>query len=92
VPDAHVHEPWSWNGANDLVGKLYPKRIIDLRATTALAKERIYGSRRSADFREVANTIQDKHGSRKSGMPMTGQKRRSKPKFATPSNQIEFDL
>jgi deoxyribodipyrimidine photo-lyase len=87
-----VHEPWSWNGANDLVGKLYPKRIIDLRATTALAKERIYGSRRSADFREVANTIQDKHGSRKSGMPMTGQKRRSKPKFATSSNQIEFDL
>ena len=92
VPDEHVHEPWTWNGANDLIGNLYPERIIDLRTTTALAKERIYGSRRPADFREVANTIQDKHGSRKSGMPMTGQKRRTKSKSTTPSNQFEFDL
>ena len=92
VPDAFLQEPWSWERASDILGKTYPERIVDLAASTALAKERIYGVRKVDTFHQVANAIQDKHGSRKSGMPMTGQSRR-KPKVRNASaTQLAFDL
>jgi hypothetical protein len=41
--------------------------------------------------RFAAAAIQDKHGSRKSGIPMTGQNRRAKPKASRPTSQLKLD-
>jgi deoxyribodipyrimidine photo-lyase len=74
VPDAHVQEPWAWDGAAAIIGKSYPARIVDLAASTKAAKDRIYAVRRGPGFHATADAIQEKHGSRKSGMAMTGGK------------------
>jgi len=54
----------------------YPKPIVDERAAVARAKQRLYGLRRTAAAREEAAAIQDRHGSRKSGLPPTVQRPR----------------
>lgn len=94
VPDEHLQEPWTWEGAARLSGSRYPQRVVDLAASTAAAKNLIYGARSASGFRHAADAIQSKHGSRKSGMPMTGQRRASRRKAAsTPSpQQLKLDL
>jgi deoxyribodipyrimidine photo-lyase len=92
VPDQYMQEPWLWAEAGTLIGQRYPKRVVDLAATTASAKDRIYGARRTAGFRDAADAIQDKHGSRKSGIPMTGQTRRAKPRVGASKDQLELDV
>lgn len=93
VPDEYVQEPWTWVDAASLIGSSYPQRIVDLSASTAAAKDRIYGARRGSGFRDAADVIQEKHGSRKSGMPMTGRKRGSKRKAASAAaRQLKLDL
>ena len=89
VPDQFVHEPWLWHGASVILGKSYPERVVDLAASTKLAKDRIFAARGTRAFRAAADAIQDKHGSRRSGLPMTGQKRTKMKKNA---GQMEFDL
>ena len=94
VPDAHLQEPWNYSGAAAILGKLYPERIVDLKASTAEAKDKIYGARRGTTFTAGAASIQEKHGSRKSGIPMTGQKAKRARNTAVnrPSDQTEMDL
>jgi deoxyribodipyrimidine photo-lyase len=97
VPDRFVQEPWSWDGARRIVGQIYPEPIVDLKASTAAAKDKIYGARRGNAFHAAADAIQDKHGSRKSQIPMSGQrkkpgkaKRGRRPELNT--DQLDFDL
>jgi deoxyribodipyrimidine photo-lyase len=47
VPDRHVQQPWAYDGAGDIIGRTYPQRIVDLKASTAEAKDKIYGARRT---------------------------------------------
>ncbi len=94
IPDAFLQEPWSWTGAAAIIGQTYPPRIVDLVKSTRLAKDRIYAVRRGPAFHSAADAIQAKHGSRKSGIPMTGQqpaspKRTRKPKA---DGQLELKL
>ena len=89
VPDAHVQEPWTWTGAATLIGRTYPERIVDLASSTKSAKERIYGLRRGPAFHALSDQIQDKHGSRKSGMKQAGR-RRLKSRSATA--QLKLDI
>ena len=97
IPDQHLQEPWRFDAAHRIIGCVYPERLVDLKISTAAAKDTIYGARRSAGFYAAADAIQDKHGSRKSGMAITGQrpkraggKRKSSPRKN--SAQTEFDL
>jgi deoxyribodipyrimidine photo-lyase len=97
IPDQHLQEPWRFDAAHRIIGRVYPERLVDLKISTAAAKDTIYGARRSAGFHAAADAIQDKHGSRKSGMAITGQrpkraggKRKSSPRRN--SAQTEFDL
>ncbi len=90
VPDAFLQEPWAWPDAGAVIGKVYPARVVDLGASTATAKDRIYGVRKSPAFYKAADAIQAKHGSRKSGMPMTGQRKGRKHKAS--DAQLAFDL
>ncbi len=92
VPDQFVQEPWAYDGGGTIIGRTYPERIVELKASTAAAKDMIYGARRAAGFYEAADTIQSKHGSRKSGVPMRGAKP-TKRKAAVPSTtQLKLDL
>jgi deoxyribodipyrimidine photo-lyase len=50
----------------------YPAPVVDERSALARAKERLYGLRRTADARAEADAIQQRHGSRKSGLPPSG--------------------
>ncbi len=77
VPDAFVHEPWLWPAADTLE---YPAPIVDCTAAAKAARDALYSIRKSGDHRAKAKQIAEKHGSRKTGMPMTGQKRRAKTK------------
>jgi deoxyribodipyrimidine photo-lyase len=92
VPDQFVHEPWAWGGADAIIGKTYPARIVDLAASTKAAKDRIYGVRGGKAFHAAADAIQEKHGSRRSGMPMTGQTAGKRSAKAKTAGQMEFDL
>lgn len=78
VPDRFLQEPWKWEGADQVLGKTYPHPIVDHLAAAKEARQKVWGARRGPAFREEAQRIQDKHGSRKSGMPLTGRKRKAK--------------
>jgi deoxyribodipyrimidine photo-lyase len=54
----------------------YPAPIVDERAALAVAKERLYGLRRTEAARDEAGAIQQRHGSRRSGLPPSGQRAR----------------
>jgi deoxyribodipyrimidine photo-lyase len=56
----------------------YPQPIVDERSAMANAKQRMYALRGTASAREEAQSIQEKHGSRKSGLPPT-KRARAKP-------------
>jgi deoxyribodipyrimidine photo-lyase len=77
VPDAFVHEPWLWPGALALA---YPPPIVDCAMAAKAARDALYVIRKSPEHKASARQIVNKHGSRKTGMPMTGQKRRAKVK------------
>jgi deoxyribodipyrimidine photo-lyase len=88
VPDAFVQEPWRWEGAADVLGKAYPAPIVDNVAAARAAREALSAVRKGSGHRDVARKIANKHGSRKSGVPMTGRRKQA-PK---PSPQMAFDL
>jgi deoxyribodipyrimidine photo-lyase len=58
----------------------YPAPIVNEREAVAAAKDRLYGLRQSSQAHAEAKAIQNKHGSRKSGLPPT-----TKPKRPTPA-------
>ncbi|MEM9263107.1 MAG: FAD-binding domain-containing protein, partial [Pseudomonadota bacterium] len=86
VPDWAVQEPWKWEHVEKL-GDRYPRPIVDPAAAAREAKDRIFAARKSTAFRRTADAIQQRHGSRRSGMRMTG----SRPK-ASSKTQLELDL
>ncbi|MCR9270259.1 MAG: DNA photolyase family protein [Hyphomonadaceae bacterium] len=88
VPEAHIHEPWTWEGAGGVLGKVYPMPIVDHLEAARSARQKVWAVRKGSGFRQTANAIQDKHGSRKSGIPMRGQRR--KPQAA--ESQLSLPL
>ncbi len=50
----------------------YPEPIVDERAALAFAKERLYGLRATPAARAEAQAVQQRHGSRKAGLPPSG--------------------
>ena len=50
----------------------YPPPIVDERAALAQARDRLYALRRTEPARSEADRIQERHGSRKSGLPPSG--------------------
>ena len=88
APDAFIHEPWRWEGAASLP---YPAPIVDNASAAKAARDALYGICKGADHKAAARPIVDKHGSRKSGMPMTGAKRGKTPQSASPA-QLTLDL
>ena len=65
VPDKYLQEPWEWAGAGEIIGKLYPERIVDHKQAARDARDKIRELKRSETFRAVAKEVYEKHGSRK---------------------------
>ena len=76
---AAVHTPWSAGGA-----AAYPPPIGDHEALARAARERLWSLRRDSAYRAAADAIQERHGSRRSGMPRTGQRRKPRAQRALP--------
>ena len=82
VPLQYLAEPWAMDIsmqrlAGCVIGADYPAPIVDDKSTLKAAKQRLYGLRQSKQAREEAGAIQTRHGSRKSGLPPSAQRRRS---------------
>ena len=77
VPDAFVHEPWRWDGAAVLA---YPAPIIDHLVAAQAARQALFVVRKSPWHGPEADAIAHQHGSRKAGLPMTGQIQRFGPR------------
>lgn len=88
VPDAFIHEPWLWENASILA---YPAPIIDHLVAARAARDALHAIRQRAEHKLAAQKIAAKHGSRKSGMPMTGRKPRAKQPPASPA-QLTLDF
>ncbi len=87
VPTPLIHEPWRWEGAVSLA---YPPPIVDHAKAAAAARDALHAVRKGSGHRTTASRIAEKHGSRKAGMPMTGQgKSRRRPEATT---QLALDL
>lgn len=71
----YLQEPWKADNAGDVLGKAYPFPVVDHLAAAKEARQKIWAVRRGNAFRNEADAIQDKHGSRKSGVPMRGQRK-----------------
>ncbi|MEM9843978.1 MAG: FAD-binding domain-containing protein [Pseudomonadota bacterium] len=91
VPDKYLQEPWKAETASDLLGKVYPERIIDHVVAAREARDKVWAVRRGGAYRKEASAIQSKHGSRKSGIPNRGQ-RGHKGKQTTEDTQMSLDL
>jgi len=90
VPLNFLHQPWLWEGAGSLVGKKYPFPIIDHLEAAKSARQKIWAVRGQRGYRDVANAIQTKHGSRRNRVKMTAGRQKAKPKALT--QQLTFDL
>jgi len=67
----------------------YPRPIVNERAALARAKDLLYALRATPEARAEADAVQQRHGSRKSGLPPTGLKRR-RAAAAHPGQQALF--
>ena len=78
IPDAHLQEPWKAENAGKIIGRTYPEPIVDHVAAARDARARIWDVRRGDAYREQAAAIQDRHGSRKSGVKHRGQRKKER--------------
>ncbi|MDI4632963.1 deoxyribodipyrimidine photo-lyase [Pelomonas sp. V22] len=69
----------------------YPAPIVDERQAVAMAKQRLYALRQTTEARQQAADIQERHGSRKSGLPPSSRARpRRQPSGPAPLAQREL--
>jgi deoxyribodipyrimidine photo-lyase len=97
VPDAHLQEPWTWEGAGRVLGRSYPAPIVEVKAAAKAASAAVWGVRRGAGFRDEAERIVKKHASRKDpGAPMRFRRDPEPRAPARPSagagGQLKLDL
>ena len=98
VPQAFIHEPWRMDAAAQAAARCrpgtdYPAPLVDHLAAARQARERIYAVRRSDAFRDEADAIQARHGSRKSGLPRQARRRKGGGKPAQDTrDQLAWDL
>jgi deoxyribodipyrimidine photo-lyase len=101
LPDAFIHSPWDappeiLSAAGIVLGQTYPMRMVDHMAAADEARTRIAAVRRAPGHAAMADEIQLRHGSRRSGIAATGQRRRAGARQVkeTPAapRQLSLDL
>lgn len=69
LPAPAIHRPWE-HGVRS-----YPAPPGDHATLAAIARDRLWSVRRAEGYRRAADAIQERHGSRRSGMRQTGRRR-----------------
>ena len=85
IPDFFLHEPWKAENSAQVLGSAYPYPIVDHLDVAKAARQKLWAVRRSDTFREEADKIQDRHGSRKSGV-------KNPPRRLTKHNKKQLTL
>ena len=91
IEPAFIHEPWRSPNAAKILDKRYPFPIVDHFEAARSARQRIYGVRKTQEYRDKASEIQNRHGSRKP-TPSQTRRRNSSPharKRQTPADSSE---
>jgi deoxyribodipyrimidine photo-lyase len=73
IPDEHLQMPWQSEAAPKILGKSYPFPIVDHMEAARVARQKVWALRKGPSYRIKAAEIQEKHGSRKSNLPMRGK-------------------
>ncbi|MFN3911632.1 FAD-binding domain-containing protein [Hyphomonas sp.] len=102
LPDAWLHAPWEapadvLSAAGIVLGQTYPMRMVDHLAAAEEARTRIAAVRRAPGHGAASEEIQARHGSRRSGIAATGQRRRASSALRNGrkppvSSQLTLDL
>jgi len=97
VPLPYLAEPWKMDAsvqrmAACVMGVDYPLPNVDDKAAMKAAKDRMYGLRKTPEARAEAADVQARHGSRKSGLPASGQGRKAKAPAAPAVPSPQGDL
>ncbi len=99
VPAVHLHTPWTMSvaaqqAANCVLGQDYPLPLRDHQQAAREAREKVWAVRQGEAFRRTADAIQQRHGSRRSGLntPRSGVSRRRRSLDASPINQQQLSL
>jgi deoxyribodipyrimidine photo-lyase len=88
VPDAFLHEPWKWPGAQGLLGRRYPEPVVDIAQSARAARAAIWGARAAPGFAETAEGIVRRHASRADPRFVNDRS----PRRRRPSAQLALDL
>ncbi|QPN68398.1 FAD-binding domain-containing protein [Synechococcus sp. CBW1006] len=80
VPPVHRHQPWTMAATTQLrvgcvLGVDYPLPIVEPAAAAREARERLWALRQEQGFAELADAVQHRHGSRRSGLAASGGRR-----------------
>jgi len=94
VPSVHLHQPWTMDLQTQrrvgcVLGQDYPLPVVDWQHAAAMARERLWSLRRQHGFAATADAIQERHGSRRSGMRRASRRRPSTP--AADQLSLPFD-
>lgn len=88
VSTRFIHQPWGWPQAGSVLGKTYPFPIVDHLAAAKAARQKVWSLRTTAEYREQAGVIQNRHGSRKKSVGRPSRK----PAKNKPSRQLSLEL
>ena len=96
----HLHTPWLMTEAEQraagcLVGVDYPMPLLDHKQAAREARDKVWAVRQGEAFRRTAEAIQQRHGSRRSGLktPRSGVTRRRRSASApTQEQQLSLEL
>jgi deoxyribodipyrimidine photo-lyase len=87
-PDGSFIRQWvpEWGGPR------YPDPVVDEREALTRAREKLYKLRASEAAREEAGQIQQRHGSRKAGLPPSAKRRRKAAVSKKPASAAQGEL
>ena len=91
MPDAHLQQPWTWDGSGAVLGRAYPQPIVEPVAAAKAAKDAVYARRRAHRGDAETEAIVQKHASRKRP-PRKPRSAKPKDKAAKDAQQLRFDL
>ncbi len=96
VPDAYLQEPWTWTGADTILGQAYPYPIVDVAEAAREARQKVWAVRKGPEFRQEAARVITKHASRKDPQRHFVNDRAAKPRKrvsdTAESRQLGFDF
>ncbi len=99
VPAVHLHTPWTMGeteqrNAGCVLGIDYPLPLLDHQQAAREAREKVWAVRQGEAFRRTADAIQQRHGSRRSGLktPRSGVSRRRRSQSSSGGEQQQLSL